>query len=324
MMTSDGSTPEDYTRDASASEERLREEVQQGGFSVALSGGGHRATLATLGALLALVDRRLNRKVLQIASISGGSITNAFVSQRCALEELEPGGLDPIASELARTVVEYGVLTPPWIAAVIAIAIATGSAVTLLLVGAGLIAVVAIALGLIAGFGVLMTGGHMIEWLLDRRYFRPALPGAPKPTRRARLSSLNGSRVDHVFGMTDLVLGQPLYVSSQQQGMACRWLGKWLTPSGTTHINRTPLCQTFDASAWSLAEVVRASAAFPGIPPRRVRIPSDPVIPEVATAPSVAFLADGGIWNNLGTQVLGGPIPRIPRQTGRWRPASIR
>ncbi len=47
-------------------------------FAVALSGGGHRATVFTLGGVVALVDLRLNHHVSQIASVSGGSITNAF------------------------------------------------------------------------------------------------------------------------------------------------------------------------------------------------------------------------------------------------------
>jgi hypothetical protein len=51
-------------------------------FAVALSGGGHRATLFGLGVLLALVDRDLNERVSQIASVSGGSIANAFVAIR--------------------------------------------------------------------------------------------------------------------------------------------------------------------------------------------------------------------------------------------------
>lgn len=46
-------------------------------IAIALSGGGHRASLFSLGVLLALVDLRLNRQVSYVASVSGGSITNA-------------------------------------------------------------------------------------------------------------------------------------------------------------------------------------------------------------------------------------------------------
>src|SRR6266700_1053495 len=102
--------------DASASEQALRDRIRAGGFAVALSGGGHRATLATLGALLAIVDRGLGPKVIQVASVSGGSISNAFVAQRCRLEELGPGEMDDVAAELTSTIVRQGVLTRSWIA----------------------------------------------------------------------------------------------------------------------------------------------------------------------------------------------------------------
>ena len=39
-------------------------------IGVALSGGGHRATVFGLGALLALVDQGLNREVVSVASLS--------------------------------------------------------------------------------------------------------------------------------------------------------------------------------------------------------------------------------------------------------------
>ena len=81
---------------------------QPGEFAVALSGGGHRATLFAIGALMALVDRGLNRRVVQISSVSGGSIANAFVAQRCHFDRLGPGELDPIAAELIGTIVAQG------------------------------------------------------------------------------------------------------------------------------------------------------------------------------------------------------------------------
>lgn len=79
-------------------------------LALALSGGGHRATLFALGALLALVDRGLNKRVVQIASVSGGSITNAFVAQRCDFNKLKPGELDNLVTDLVRRVVTQGVV----------------------------------------------------------------------------------------------------------------------------------------------------------------------------------------------------------------------
>jgi hypothetical protein len=289
-------------RDRSASRERLDERIERGGFSVALSGGGHRATLAALGALLALVDRRLNRNVIQIASISGGSITNAFVAQRCAFETLEPGGLDGIASDLAQTIIDRGVLTRSWLATLVAAPPILGAVVVVIFVSVGLITLVAVAAGVVAALSLLMMAGLLVDWLLDRRYFRPSSSGSAGPLKdrhRASIASLSDRNIDHVFGMTDLVLGLPVYISSQQKGMLWRQLAR-----GPSSVFGNPKIQTCDAGAWSIAEIVRASAAFPGIPPRRVLMPTDPVNPDVAAAPRVAFLADGGMWNNLGTQVL--------------------
>jgi hypothetical protein len=49
-------------------------------IGVALSGGGHRATVFSLGALLYLTDAGANRSVATITSVSGGSLLNAFVA----------------------------------------------------------------------------------------------------------------------------------------------------------------------------------------------------------------------------------------------------
>ncbi|MDQ1745406.1 MAG: hypothetical protein QOE23_3745, partial [Pseudonocardiales bacterium] len=48
-------------------------------WSIAISGGGHRASLFGLGALLYLADSGVNADVTSIASVSGGSLTNGYV-----------------------------------------------------------------------------------------------------------------------------------------------------------------------------------------------------------------------------------------------------
>lgn len=50
-------------------------------IGVAISGGGYRATLFGLGVLLYLADVARNNEVVTISSVSGGSITNAFVTR---------------------------------------------------------------------------------------------------------------------------------------------------------------------------------------------------------------------------------------------------
>src|SRR5262245_51555324 len=79
-------------------------------IGVALSGGGVRASLASLGALLYVVDVGINEEVGTIASVSGGSITNAFVAQECDFRTATPETFDPIAKKLAVAIVHRGVL----------------------------------------------------------------------------------------------------------------------------------------------------------------------------------------------------------------------
>jgi hypothetical protein len=282
--------------DSSLSEEALRCRIRDGGFTVALSGGGHRATLATLGCLLALVDRDLSTQIIQIASVSGGSITNAFVAQRTKLEDLKPGDLDSIATDLVTTVVRRGVLTKRWFAVFLLTPIAVGiifatiSTFWLRLTTWG-----ACVVGIVVASVLLLLRGKAVEWLLHVRYFRHG----SLTDGRARLSSLSGRKIDHVFCMTDLALGLPVYASSSHGGMIWRRL----RPGPLPPLDHPPF-QSFSASHLTLAELVRASAAFPGIPPRRIHVPVDPQVELVAHSPRVAFLADGGLWNNLGSQVV--------------------
>lgn len=130
-------------------------------LGLSLSGGGHRATLFTLGGLLAIVDRGLNREVDQISSVSGGSITNAFIAQRCHFEKLRPGEFDSLARELIDRVVTRGVLSRARILTLVVtvLAIGTGSGVLL-----GLVAPLVIALvgGLIVAFGALLLSGSYV------------------------------------------------------------------------------------------------------------------------------------------------------------------
>lgn len=278
---------------------------------MALSGGGHRATLFAIGALMAIVDRGLNRRVVQISSVSGGSIVNAFVAQRCQFDQLAPGALDPIAAELIGTIVDRGVLSRAWIATITGGSIVVGVAVGVELWRLGMPSVFALAIGLFLVFGVLLSSGLIVQRLLNRRYFSPGRVSG-------RLGDLADRHVEHVFCSTDLVLGQPVHFSTWDGGTAWRM-------TGTSGAGRQPTSagMPYGAEGLSLAEVVRASSAFPGIPPLRLR--SDAALgaprrpssrrgrksngivadPGGSVARSGAlFLADGGLWNNLGSHVL--------------------
>src|SRR5688500_14862841 len=80
-------------------------------LGIALSGGGHRATLFTLGSLLYLVDSGANRRVSTIASVSGGSITNGYVAQECDFGTVDVAGFDFVARRLIDTIIRRGVIS---------------------------------------------------------------------------------------------------------------------------------------------------------------------------------------------------------------------
>jgi predicted acylesterase/phospholipase RssA len=76
------------------------------GIGVSLSGGGHRASLFGLGVLQYLVDAGKSHEVTSIASVSGGSLTNAFVAQSMDFAQASPEAFEetvkPFASQLAQ------------------------------------------------------------------------------------------------------------------------------------------------------------------------------------------------------------------------------
>jgi hypothetical protein len=78
------------------------------------SGGGHRATLFGLGVLLYLADVGANKDVVAISSVSGGSLTNAFVGLRADYPKQRPDELRNLARELASQIANRGTLFAWW------------------------------------------------------------------------------------------------------------------------------------------------------------------------------------------------------------------
>ncbi len=269
-------------------------------IGITLSGGGHRATLFGLGALLAIVDSGANVRVEQISSVSGGSITNAFIASRCKFEAETSDSFDEIARELIEAVIYKGVLTksrlltilitilcPPVAFVVLAILGALPSPlITITLVGVWI--------------ALILCRGMLIEALLSKCYFG-------KFRSLHSLGELNSGNVEHVFCSTDLAMGVPCYFST--------WNGGYL------HIRLSTTDEHISGRRIStpnmlLAGIVRASAAFPGIPPRRVSLRKfrqkeevrfsfgGSIMEVMKPLKDTLYLSDGGVWNNLGTQAL--------------------
>ena len=79
-------------------------------IGLALSGGGVRATLFSLGVAIALIDTGANRWVRSIASVSGGSLLNAWLAHAGDFSLLKsPGEFE--AGKLAKILSRGGVFT---------------------------------------------------------------------------------------------------------------------------------------------------------------------------------------------------------------------
>src|ERR1700676_821166 len=97
-------------------------------LAVSLSGGGHRAALFGLGALMYLVDARINAHVTSIASVSGGSITNGFVGQKLDFRDVDGQTFrKEVASPLAAQIAKHGTLFAPILTKLYVVALIVGA-----------------------------------------------------------------------------------------------------------------------------------------------------------------------------------------------------
>lgn len=284
--------------------------------ALALSGGGHRAALFGLGVVMAMRDA--GKVPHQISSVSGGSITNAVLAQAYFARVDRPRDSDcddarwqEATEGLFKTIVEKGILTTGWLRALVFLLVAPP--VALLILGlADRLPPWYVTTALVAVWAVLvLLRGLLIERLITKRCF-----GA---LGRVHLENLINTRVapenavDHVICCTDLVTGQPFYVSNRSGGETFRRLedvpqgvGPRNLPSRDRAREIDELGIFFRTPRLPVGLAVRASAGFPGIPPRRLALarmePTRGVRREERASRSVAFLSDGGIWNNLATQ----------------------
>jgi predicted acylesterase/phospholipase RssA len=269
------------------------------GIGVALSGGGHRASLFGLGALLYLADAGKNREVTSIASVSGGSLTNGYVAQEAARQGTEFSKMSSeefraLAGRLASRIARQGTLwaTPlTWAFVVLLILVALAVLVgTWFLPWPGWARVVAFFVGLLVLGWLASLRGAVCRRALARSLFSPQ----GRPTRLDEIAT----GVDHVICATDLHAGEHVYFSGR---FVCNYRYGWGQPGDLP-----------------LHVAVQASAALPGgFPP--TRLPNAPhrfkagADPEALKAPLI--LADGGVYDNMGDQWA----QNAQERNERWR-----
>jgi predicted acylesterase/phospholipase RssA len=261
--------------------------------AVALSGGGNRACLFALGALLYLVDAGKGPHLSSVASVSGGSLANGAVAQDLDLTRAGPGDLDPTVARVSRRIVNRGTVFASRLAiAYVALLVAAAAAALLLPWYApvetwGKIAIWVAALLLVAW--LVSFRGKACAAAFDRTLFRPG-------GSSTRLDSVNEG-LDHVFCATDLHAGEHVYFSPS---FVCSYRFGTGVPGDV-----------------KLSEVVQASAAFPGafppawLPTERHRF-SGGAEAGAALARKMS-LVDGGVYDNMADQWAQGLEARAKR-----------
>lgn len=310
-------------------------------IGVALSGGGFRATLHSLGALMYLVDAGVNKQVECIASVSGGSIANGYIAQQCHYRHVKSDEFDQIVGGISRAIVHRGLIpsVPVYLygALILLLAIASAAALAAVIVQLlGRLAEPALAAAIAqrlpkwpgaawaaawfaywpwgwAGtsltFGILVVAlltagllrGHVLSYLLQRRIFSGTRFSLQELDQLTREHTIRSGTRAGLKIIEDLALEHVFCATDLNHGVPV-----FLSSYGGGKI----YC---DALGWGraghigLCDAVRASAALPGgFPPRRLSTKKCK-FGGPATGWSgvprvqVLYLADGGIWNNLAT-----------------------
>ncbi|MBV9820815.1 MAG: patatin-like phospholipase family protein [Actinobacteria bacterium] len=247
------------------------------GWSVAISGGGHRAGLFGLGALQYLADAGLNAEVTSIASVSGGSLTNGYLGAHLDYPTLDGEKFDKAVAPLVKRCAVQG--TVEWAPEAVALLVGIGLGVVVaigcwFLPVAGWLRLVLCLLGLALALGLLEARSVVADRIFRRQLF------STSDGRTIRLTDLKSS-VTHVLCATEVQSKVHAYFSR-----AFAYSYEFGTSTGA---GRLPL-----------STAVQASACFPGgFPPRSL---SASKLGFTTPHRKTLWLVDGGVYDNMGEQ----------------------
>jgi hypothetical protein len=262
------------------------ENAPMASWSIAISGGGHRASLFGLGALIYLADSGLNAEVTSISSVSGGSLTNGFVGAHLDYTAVTgPEFCDAARPLVKRCAVEGTVQWAPE-----AVALLAGIVLGLVLAiaawfipGPDWLQAALCVLGLIVALGLTQARSLIADRVFRRLLFRT-------PAGQAiRLKDLNAS-VTHVLCATEVQSKVHAYFSR-----AFAYSYEYGASTG--------------AGDLQLSTAVQASACFPGGFPARSL--SAQKLGFTAKARKSLWLVDGGVYDNMGDQWAQGFTGRV-------------
>lgn len=263
-------------------------------ISISLSGGGHRASLFGLGALMYLVDAGKGREVSSVASVSGGSITNAFVAYSVDIASATSGEfrerIKPLTHQLARKGTLFAAPLTKVYLVVVALAAAAAFVLPWWVVSSSGLR----ALWVVSGFLFVTQLAALRGWICGRAFATTLFAGGG---REVALRDIRRP-VDHVICATDLHAGEHVYFSGR---FVCSYRFGWGQPGDLP-----------------LHVAVQASAALPGaFPARWIRTrPHEFRLGAEASArnASTMVLVDGGVYDNMGDQWAQG----ISARARRW------
>jgi predicted acylesterase/phospholipase RssA len=242
-------------------------------IGVALSGGGHRATLFGLGAMAYLLDAGKGPELSTISSISGGSITNGWLGLECDLTTVRADEVDELTHRLAHRIARQGTLwaSPYTYLYLVVLAVLLGAAVVACFVWDGWQTWASWLVALV----LILAIARQRSWLARRAFEKTLFHGRP-------LTDLHRD-VTHVICSADLQTSEHVYFSSH-------FVYSWRTGIGKP-------------ADLHVADAVQASAALPGaFTPVAMRLaphqfPKDSGL-------SSFLLTDGGVYDNMGTEWL--------------------
>ncbi len=262
-------------------------------LGLALSGGGVRSSLFSLGVILYLVDSGLNNRVWAISSVSGGSVTNGALAASGDISQASPQDFYGVCRRLASGLAKKGTffiprlrMTLPFLATVAALSLLGGLA-TVRPVSVPLTRQMWILSYAMLTFVSCLVGVWLVRGSSQRTVFSQLLeevankrgPWARRLMNRPiSTSAFADYNVIHVFVATELTLGEPIYLSGTKL--------------------YSPHHKIIDVTA-SGAAAIYASAAFPGVF-RPIRFPSRSLRQQSGEKFERLLLADGGLHSNLG------------------------
>jgi len=256
---------------------------------VALSGGGHRATVWAFGVMLALIDSRTAADVVSVSSVSGGSFAHGVMAHDLRLPSTTAREADAAFAPMTEMIARQGLFLWGPSTNAYSWSVYSGLAVGAVALIGGLLTalgthssrwLVAASLGvlvlMIASYAA-QRRGTVVDRALARLFF----------SRNGRTTPLNSVNrdVDHIFCATELQSGEHFYLSPTRVYSYAYGVGR---------------PQNLD-----LSTVVQISACVPGGFPAH-RLDTTPFgfrrqcTPRgIPSAPDLAVLVDGGVYDNL-------------------------